>query len=332
MKKCLQTFVWACVLALAACSAPKEIVVVTAAGQKAIFDEVDRSPWALLPGGAVAWLHLTMSELQKAEYGPTLIQIFEERFQFAEDADVHWASDVDSISGAAYATVSLDWLLIARGRFKKSQINSKTPPSSQSLSGLDVRERDYAGERMLTSGKVAFCVLTDQTIALGSETAVRRVIEKVVEGRLRSSIPSWFSELLGTEQNPLTLGLDLDSNPVPGVLKSQLAFTDGLRAARVVGNFEKPGLNLSGAMTYSKPVRAKQAAEYLKKQESQLRRYSLLLRMMQLPQPIQRLQAEATDKHLQLAIELKGDSLFILLQRFETEVRTYLEESLGQTN
>ncbi|MCH2109380.1 MAG: hypothetical protein MK135_08620, partial [Polyangiaceae bacterium] len=154
----------------------------------------------------------------------------------------------------------------------------------------------------------------------GTETGVRRVIERVQEKHLRRDLPPWFEELLGKEKSQFTLGLDLDAQAIPAVLRSESPATEGLRAGRLLGNFSPPGLNLVGSLSYQKPSYAEQAEAFLDGQRQKAESYALLLKMMKLRQPLRKLEAVSTDKTLQVALALDGPALVQILNRFENQV------------
>ncbi len=316
---------------LSSCARPQERVSRTALEKRASSTEIDRDPWALMPEGAIAWMKLDTQAFLSTAYGPAMLNILQQYLPLAGGARLNFTEDLESLSGAGYATVSLDWLLIAQGTFQIDAMEKAISLSPVTSSGEAIVEREYESQKIFVSGRVALSFLSNKTLAFGSETAVRRVIERVVEGRLAATTPRWFDELLKGQSQPFVAGLDLDSNPIPGVLKSELLLLEGLRAGRMWGNFAQPGLNVTGAFNYSKPQKATQAAEFLRQQQAQLRRYSLLARMMKIPQPLEALSAQENDRHLQMAVQLNGKSLEEILKRFEAEVNAYLRKNVVET-
>ncbi len=64
-----------------------------------------------------------------------------------------------------------------------------------------------------------------------------------------------------SQRADFTVGVDLDAQPVPATLRTRLTFLEGLRAARILGNFQPPGMNVAGTLTYDRPESAEMAEE-----------------------------------------------------------------------
>jgi hypothetical protein len=166
---------------------------------------------------------------------------------------------------------------------------------------------------MYVADQVAMSILTDETMVFGTQLGVRRVLERVEEGRLSRNLPLWYEALLEEGAAQFQLGIDLDSQPIPAAFGDKLAFLEGLRAARLLGNFKSPGVNVAGTLTYSEPKRAREAAEELASAREDLGKYALLFAALNIPQPIERLDARAADKETQIAVELEGEAVAKIL-------------------
>src|SRR5690606_21276088 len=123
-------------------------------------------------------------------------------------------------------------------------------------------------------------ILTDRTLVFGTQLGVRRVLERVEEGRLKREVPTWFETLLSEKAASFQLGIDLDAQPIPATLGEKMPFMKGLRAARLLGNFRDPGMNLAGTLTYKAPIEASEAATVLNNLDEDLERYDLVLRAL----------------------------------------------------
>jgi hypothetical protein len=140
------------------------------------------------------------------------------------------------------------------------------------------------------------------------------VLERVEEHRLEKNIPTWFQALLEDEASDVQIGIDLDAQPIPATLGEKIGFMKGLRAARILGNFKEPGLNLAGTLTYKTPQEAAQSAEFLTNIKDELDRYELLIRALGISQPLRRVEAEATDKDTQVVASIEGAALAKVLE------------------
>ena len=78
---------------------------------------------------------------------------------------------------------------------------------------------------------------------------------------------------------------------------------------RVLGNFEAPGVNLAGSLGYETPERATQAAGEMLASRDLLKSFSFIMGIMGVTQPIQRLEAQATDREVSYVAALDGAAL-----------------------
>lgn len=303
-----------CALSLCACASKQEIIRVTSEGRTSSDAEVDEDPWKLLPSGAVIWLRADAQALFSSEVGPSVTAFLDESLPFAAGAGLDPKADVDFVVGGMYATVGSDAVAICKGRFKKQAIADAIKKSPKTKLGLPIQTMQYSGATMYVVEQMAMSVLTEETLVFGTQLGVRRALERVEEGRLGRSLPSWYEALLTEGAAQFHLGIDLDSQPVPAAFGDKLSFLKGLRAARILGNFREPGLNMAGTLTYTEPSTAKAAAEELLGARDDLGKYALLMAALNIPQPIDRLEAQATDKDTQIAIELEGTALARILE------------------
>lgn len=300
-------------LSVAGCAKESEVIVVTADGQRASTAQVDEDAWRLLPPGAVVWFRADAKKMFASEVGEKLGSTLEESLPFAADAGIVPARDVDVFLGGIYATVGSDAVWICKGRFAKdatAQAIAKTPKTQL---GRPIVTTEYSGATMYVTDQVAMAILTDATLVFGTQLGVRRVLERVEEGRLNRTLPSWYEALLSEGAAEFQLGVDLDSQPIPAAFGEKLSFLQGLRAARILGNFREPGINMAGTLTYNEPARAVEAAEELAAARDDLGKYALVLAALNISQPIDRLEARASDKETQIAVELEGRAIAKIL-------------------
>ncbi|HSC89666.1 MAG TPA: hypothetical protein VLC09_20430 [Polyangiaceae bacterium] len=309
-------------LALPGCAAPPEQIVLTAAGRGAPDADVDGDPWRLLPGGAVAWVWLDAKALAAASFGTEANQVLVEHLPLSSKGDFNLGSDVDQVVLGMYATAGADAVAVARGRFDREGIAAAIAADPTARNGRPIQVNSFAGRKVYVTDGWAMVPVTKQTLVFGSEVGVRRVLERIEEGRLLRSLPSWYEQMLAQKTAALVLGVDLDAQPVPSVLRTKLAFLEGMRAGRLLGNFSDPGMHLAGTLTYDSPESAVRASAALEAQAAALRRAEMLLAMLKMPRPIRSLETRATGKDTQVTVAVDGRAIAMLL--------TQTDEVLGR--
>jgi len=247
---------------------------------------------------------------------------------FAEEARAFWldhlpvsrsvtidpTKDVERIRLGVYATVGADVAMVVTGNFEPAQISEALAKDPLARHGKTVVRTRFAGFDVFVLDAMALVPLTKRTLVLGTEIGVRRVLERVESGRLARPLPGWFEKLL-ERSAPLALGVDLDAQPVPAVVRTRLSFLAGLRAARLLGNFESPGLNLAGSLTYDRPDTALAAAADIEAKAASLDKYALLMGVLGIPRPLRRVRAEAVGQDAQVVVEVEGRAIAMLMAR-----------------
>lgn len=296
------------------CASNREVIAVTAEGRRASEAEVDRDAFRLLPPGAVVWFRVEAPALFGSPVGAEVSKFMKEALPFATGAGIDPKEDVELVIGAMYATVGSDVVLICKGEFEKETTARAIASNPVSVLKKPIVSVQFSGAEMYVVDQVAMSILTDRTMVFGSQLGVRRVLERVEEHRLERNIPTWFEALVEDGGSTAQIGIDLDAQPIPATLGEKVNFMKGLRAARILGNFEEPGLNLAGTLTYRTPQESKQAAETLSGIKEDLDRYELLIRALGISQPLRRVEAEATDKDTQVVAAIEGAALTQLMK------------------
>lgn len=302
-------------LAVAGCAAPQEVIR-KSASTPATAAEVDTDPWALLPRGAVAWGDIDTRALFGSSFGQEARAFWQDRLPLSRGVVIDPEADVERVVLGMYATVGSDVAMVVRGRFSKAQIEAAHAKDPVARHGKSILRTRFAGFDMFVLEGLALVPLTEKTLVLGTEIGVRRVLERVEAGRLTRPLPAWFEKMLASGA-PLALGVDLDAQPVPAVVRTRLAFLEGLRAGRLLGNFDTPGLNLAGSLTYDRPDTAAAAAADIEAQVATLDKYAVLMSVLRIPRPIRRVQAQAVGQDAQVVLEVEGRAIGVLLARAE---------------
>lgn len=296
-----------------ACGARQEVVV-SSIEERADSAEIDSDPWALFPPGAVSWARLSADKMFSASFGAEMATFLGEQLPISRDVGFDPSDHVTDVYAAAYATVGTDVALVLRGHFESGVIERGFRAQPLARTGETIVKRSFAGSEIYVAGGVAFSVQTTQTAVYGTELGVRRVLERIEMGTLERTLPAWFEDML-QQRADFCLGIDLDAQPVPATLRTKLSFLEGLRAARVLGNFENPGLNLAGTLTYDSAGSAERATKLMDEFGEAVDRYAVLFESLKLDRPLRRLETRALGKDAQVAIEVEGHAIAVLLSK-----------------
>lgn len=295
------------------CASTPEVVQKTTR-KPAAAAAIDADPWALLPRGAVAWADLDATAAFAAPFAEEARAFWLDHLPVSRSVTIDPQKDVDRIRLGVYATVGADVAMIVSGRFEPKQIVAALAQEPLARHGKPIVRTRFAGFDMFVLEPLALVPLTERTLVLGTEIGVRRVLERVESGRLTPPLPSWFEKMLESSA-PLTIGVDLDAQPVPAVIRTRLAFLEGLRAGRLLGNFESPGLNLAGSLTYDRPDTAVRAAADIEAQAAALDKYALLMSVLGIPRPLRRVRAQAVGQDAQVVVEVEARAIAMVMAR-----------------
>jgi len=102
---------------------------------------------------------------------------------------------------------------------------------------------------------------------------------------------------------------DLTTQGSVAAAAQQLPFLNGLQVARVLGNFQAPGINFAGALTYPDAATAAAGGQSVQR-IAQLASYTSLLALLGIKPPIQDMQVktEKNDVQFIIAIDAQGAS------------------------
>lgn len=296
------------------CGAAQERILVTADGPRPPFAAIDADPWALLPRGAVAWWRL-QDEVFRSQLSELLLEFLSRTLPVSKAAQFQPEKDISLMVGSLYATAGSDFVAIYRGSFAHARFDEAFRHDPTTVAGKQLSVVQFAGATMYVSEHYGFSELSPQTIVTGTQLGVRRVLELVEERRMRRSLPVWFEELMEDSAAHFQVGVDLDAQPVPAVFRTDLEFMNHLRAARLVGNFDDPGLNFAGSLTFADPHSAEGAVAAVNDARKKLEQFEVLLKTLKIPDPIDKLEAAQTGQDAQIVARLDGAGVVGLVTR-----------------
>jgi hypothetical protein len=250
-------------VALAAgCGGAAETRVV--AGSEAVdLTVLDRDPVALLPAGALAFGYLDAAALFRSPFGSEVATTAQGLVPLGPEAGFVPERDVVSIHSAAYTIGGADYCAVVSGTFDPEAIRRAAATGTPGPLGLPVTLSRYAESDVYTTGRLDFAVLTPHTVVAGSETGVRRALDRLRAGTPTRAVPAWMLDLATQKGTTMVFAADGNATAAYSAMPL-LAFLGGVHKVRIRGDFEPPGLNLSGAITYPDHDSAEQGRSSLR--------------------------------------------------------------------
>lgn len=298
------------------CSKQEEVIVETAAGRRVDDARIDGDPWALLPSGAVSWWSLRARDLFGSKMSSQVSALLQRTLPVPVGSGYEPSRDIEAIALGMYTLSGVDFAGIASGTFNAAGFEQAVAAGAMTATRRPVTRTTYAGRPLYVSEGVGLTVLTPRTMAFGNEVGMRRVLDRIEEGRVTRTVPPWFDELLAAGA-PMAWGVDLGAHPLSDAARRDVAFLDGLRAARLLGNFQEPGINLAGTLTYDTDEAAVRGAQTLRTTADSLRSYEILMAILGVAQPLRRLETQSKGREAQVVAEVDGMAAASLLSNAE---------------
>jgi hypothetical protein len=245
------------------CASEDEALVLVG-GNHVDASAIDRDPVALLPGGVVVLTYVDARALFATSLGNEVQSFVTSVLPLGAQANFVPSRDVQKVWAGAYALQGVDFCAVIQGNFDVTAIQRAADSHAVTAFGAPLVKSRYADFDLYTAGNVGFTIVTGHTALAGNETGIRRALDRLKRQKLERSVLPWMTDLAKAPNASLALAADLGGQPaVEGAAKT-LPFLLGLRRARVLGNFRRPGVNLAGALTYPDANVASQAAVSLK--------------------------------------------------------------------
>jgi hypothetical protein len=173
------------------------------------------------------------------------------------------ARDVQRIYGAAYAMEGMDFVSVVQGTFNVAAMEQAARARAANPSSAPVVVSRYGGYELFTVSNMGFVVLSPTTILTGTETALRRTIDRLRYVPALDGVPPWMAEVFDDQRAEFAYAADLRDQGVVGAAEERMPFLFGLQLVRGFGNFQAPGMNLAGSLTYRDDVAAAAGATSL---------------------------------------------------------------------
>jgi predicted small lipoprotein YifL len=235
-----------------------EFVVTPAA---AVAVDVDADPAALLPFGSVLAANLDAKAIIGSTAGGDLAALAERVLPFAAQIDFQAKRDVDRAWIGMYSFAGADVLAVLSGSFhpeKIAQLSGRSTPNGVLVVST------YAGRTLVTVANVGFTVLSPKTALVGSETAIRRALDRIAAGTVKRELPQWMADWTAQTGYPVLVASDVTKQSAPKTIVQYVPALAGMQYVRLRGRFNPDGsMGLSGALTFPDAGRAAQSAQGL---------------------------------------------------------------------
>jgi hypothetical protein len=257
-------FVVGLTIAGSSCGGAKDSVTPKVAGGLTA-DQIDADPLALLPGSAVILAGVDAQAFYKSgSVGAQLSGLAEKLAPIGDEAGFSPSRDVDRVTLGVYALEGADVAAVVSGRFDQAKIDQAASNHTPTKSGGPVTASQYAGRTLYTVSNIGFTVITAHTAIAGTETGIRRTLDRIQDGHLKRDIAPWMITTIETKDAETTLAADLSGLAVTAVQGIPLPWLQGLKMVRVLGDFRDPGLNVAGTLTYADAASAQAGASGVK--------------------------------------------------------------------
>jgi hypothetical protein len=143
---------------------------------------------------------------------------------------------------------------------------------------------------------------------------MRRALDRIRDGKLNVEVPAWMVRLLDNPQASLVVAGDVTSQPAVAALSASLPLHNGLQNFRVLGNFQPPGINFAGTLSYPDSVAANNAANNARSL-AQMAGVMNVLRLFGLGSPLQTLKVEVQQNDMTFVLSVESQSLASLLAK-----------------
>jgi hypothetical protein len=229
-----------------------------AAGEKK--PDLDADPIALLPSSAVVVASVDARGIfDGTGVGAQIASMADKLVPLGDDAGFQAKRDVDRVVAASYAVTGADVAAVVSGRFDEAKIAAAT----KARNGSPITKTMYAGHAVYATGPGVYTVISGKTLVAGTTDGVRRVLDKIATGKIERTLPPWVLDTLQTQGAEVAVAGDFATQPLAAAAfgSIRLPWVEGLKVARIIGNFDKPGLNVAATLTYTTPEQATSAAD-----------------------------------------------------------------------
>jgi hypothetical protein len=303
------------VLAIALAGCPHkdgDSVVVTAEGTRLSSEAIDRDPLALLPANPIVLGWTNTQAFFASPFGGEVNRLAAKYVPIGQEAGFVAQRDLRSMVGGVYSLAGADAVSVAQGDFNPDLIRASADRHAMTPLGVPLVHSKYAGNDVYTAGNIGFTVVTTHTMLVGNETGMRRALDRIRDGRVRREVPEWMTKLMDNPQASMVFAGDLTNQPHVAAMAKTAPFLNGLMNFRILGNFQPPGVNLAGTLSYPDATSAAAGANALRG-VGQMAGAMNVLAIFGFGSPLQNLQVQSQDNDASFVMAVDGKSLVRLL-------------------
>jgi hypothetical protein len=287
-------------------------VVVTGEGVRLSSEAIDKDPLALLPANPVVLGWVDAQAFYGSQFGGEVNRVAAKYLPIGDQAGFVPKRDLKKLVGGAYSLAGADFVMVAQGDFNADRIRSAADQHATTPSGVPLVHSKYAGNDLFTAGNVGFTVVTQHTMLIGNETGMRRALDRIRDNRLKREVPDWMTKLMENPQASMVLAGDVTGQPQAAAMSKTAPFLNGLSNFRILGNFQPPGVNLAGTLSYPDATSAAAGANSLRGL-GQMASLMNVLAIFGLSSPLQNLQVNTQDNDATFVTAIDAQSLTRLL-------------------
>lgn len=265
---------------------------------------------ALLPGSAIAVGTVDARAFFGSQtFGAELSKLVEKYLPIGQEAGFLPSRDVDRITFGVYAYQGADAAAIIVGKFDEAKIKQAAAQHTPMKNGGVLVASQYAGRDVYTINNVGFTILSAERAIAGSESGIRRVLERIKDGRVKRDITKWMLDTVETPGAAAAVAADFATQPIPPEVQRQvpLAFLQTTKAIRALVTFKEPGMQVAGSLTYADEGQATSATEQVKS-AANMSKWLALVGIK-----VQNIEVKSEKSDVQVKLEVDDQSLRQLL-------------------
>jgi len=300
---------------VSACGGTSQDAVTAHSASDMTAEQIDADPIALLPASPIAVANVDARALYTSSLGPQVGKLTERLLPIGEEAGFRASRDVDRIVLGSYSMQGVDVAAVVVGRFDDKKLDELAKKNTASTGGVQVVQSTYAGRTLYTVNNVGICILTAHTVLAGTETGMRRALDRIKEGHVKRAVPDWMLTTLETAGAAGAVAADLSAQNLANISAGplKLDWLKGLQKVRAVGNLKESGMELSGSLAYDTADAAQTGARGI---ESANNLATVLAATGLIPR-IQGLEAKVADTSVQWKFAVDDQALRTLLAAVE---------------
>jgi hypothetical protein len=236
---------------------------VTATGVS--IEDIDKDPMVLLPSSPLAIMTLDARALaDDRTLGKPMAALADKLVPLGEESGFSPSRDVDRITVGSYSLEGVDFAGVLMGKFDADKIQLAAKNHTPTKSGGPIVETKYADHSIYAVANTGFVVISPKTVVFGTDTAIRRSLDRLKSGTLKRDMQPWIYETLETKGAAFAVASDLSTQPNLSQMSLgpvSLGFTKGLSVIRAVGNTANGQVNVAGTATWADEAGAKGGAD-----------------------------------------------------------------------